>query len=116
MFESFKYAWDKLFLFMLFVSFALLGIEFMFNVSPAIIHETEYIDLVIIGGYYAIFIVGFRQAEKKLSYCKNHIWLIILLVIPLVPFARVLRLQFLEKFLKLGSNVAWHVLDQIGML
>jgi hypothetical protein len=101
---------------MLIISVCLIGLEYLFHINPAVIHAAETIDLFIIGGYYVFFFMGFRVADKKIQYCKSHVFLIILLIIPFLPFARALRLQFLEKFFKLGSNVAWHILDEIGML
>jgi hypothetical protein len=116
MLEDLKFAWDKLFLFMLILSSCLIVIDFIVPINSIVLHAAEYIDLTILVGYYGFFIAGFRHAEQKLSYCKSHIWLIVLLIVPFVPFARVLRLQLLERVFKLGSNVVWHILDEIGML
>ena len=114
--KSCKYALDKLFLFMLFVSIGLFAVEMMFEIENSIVHAVEYIDLMIIGGYYVYFFQGLSKAKEKLIYCKKHVFLIILLVLPVFPLARMLRLPLIEKMFKIGSDVAWHLLDEVGML
>lgn len=114
--KSCKYALDKLFLFMLFVSIGLFAVELMFELESSVVHAIEYIDLGIIGGYYIYFFQGLSAARHKLLFCKKHVFLILLLVLPVFPMARMLRLPMFEKVLKIGSDVAWHLLDEVGML
>lgn len=113
---STKYALDKLFLFMLFVSLVLFGIEFFIEIDSHMLHIIEYVDFAIIGGYYVYFFTGLKDATDKLNFCKKHVFLIVLLLMPIMPLARFLRIPLVQRVLKLGSDVAWHLLDEIGML
>lgn len=105
-----------MFLFMLFVSIALFIIELQFSISHHIIEAVHTIDYFIIGGYYIYFFSGLSVAQNKLKYCKTHMFLIVLLVLPLFPLARMLRLPLFEHIFKIGSDMTWHLLDEVGML
>ena len=111
-----RYALDKLFLFMLFVSVAVIGVGYVAEVDPSVLHAIEGIDFAIIGGYYFFFFTGIYKSSNKLQYCKKHIFLIILLLLPFIPLARALKLPLFEKFFKVGADTAWHLLDEIGLL
>jgi len=111
-----RFALDKLFLFMLFVSIAVFLINLKIDVSKTAIHTVEGIDMAILGGYYFFFGHGIYKAKHKLRYAKKHWIMVILLLLPFLPIARLARYAQLERVFAIGGNTLWHVLDEIGLL
>jgi len=116
MYEDLKYALDKLFTFMLFISIGMLLVGTMVDTPESAIHAVEGIDLAVLGGYYVFFFIGLRKAENKFHYFKKHSFLIILLVLPFIPIAKVARLVHMERLFAIGSHTLWHLLDRMRLL
>ena len=111
-----KYTLDALFFFMLVVSVSLFGVNLIAKIDPNVIHAAETMDLAILGGYYAFFFKGLHKARNKLRYCKAHWILILLLILPFFPFARLVRLATAEKVIGIGLNTLWHIFDELKLL
>jgi hypothetical protein len=116
MHKELKYALDALFLFMIFVSLAVFAIEFMYGVDAQILHAVESIDLAVLGGYYYFFGNGLFTAKNKMRYCKEHWIMIIFLILPFIPVARLARFIHVERIFAIGANTLWHVFDELGLL
>lgn len=114
--RSHKYALDCLFLFMLFVSIAVFGLAWAFHIDETIIHAVEYIDFTILGGYYIFFFDGLVRSSKKLQYVKNHWVMLVLLILPFIPMARLLPASSTKRALDVGSKTLWHFLDELQLL
>ena len=116
MYKDFKFALDKIFLFMLIVSVVVFAMTWKVDVNEHIIHTVEKIDMVVLSGYYFVFGRGIYKARKKINYFKQHWMMAILLVLPFLPITRIMNALHLQKVFNIGSNTLWHILDEIGML
>jgi len=111
-----KFALDHIFTFMLFVSIGLLIIMQFQEVNHTMQKTVEMVDCAILGGYYLFFAKGLYIAKNRLKYCKQHWILIVLLILPFVPVARVLQLVKLEHLFKIGADSLWHIFDELELL
>ena len=114
--KDWKFALDRIFLFMIFVSLALFLIEWKFGLDQTIVYTVQGIDTSILTGYYVFFANGLLKAQKKLQYCKQHWIMMLLLVMPFVPFARLAQLFRAERIFSVGLNSLWHLLDEFELL
>jgi len=101
---------------MLFVSIAVFLMHMKFGVSEEAIAAVEGIDMAILGGYYFFFGHGIYKAKHKLRYAKRHWIMVILLLLPFLPIARLARYAQLERVFAIGGNTLWHILDEVGLL
>jgi len=111
-----KYALDGLFLFMLFVALSLFAMNFFIPVPDEITHTAERVDFFILGGYYAFFFYDLHKAGNKLKYFKKHWIMAVLLLLPVLPIARLVRFAFAERALAIGTNMFWHVFEEMELL
>lgn len=116
MLKEIRYALDFMFIFMLFVSVIVFGLDFLIPVDDTVSHTVEYLDLGILAGYYFFFTHGLVTARHKFNYVKQHWIMLLLLLVPFVPLARLLRLHQLEKIFGIGTNTLWHLFDEFGLL
>lgn len=116
MLSAFRFALDGLFLFMLVVSLSLFGVNYFIPIDHHVVEAVEAIDFVVLGGYYFFFIHGLATAQKKLVYIRQHWLMLVLLIIPFVPLARIFRLHTLERVFGIGANTLWHILDELKLL
>ncbi len=116
MYKEFKYSWDCMFVFMLVVSVIFFMLEFVMPEISEALHVFESIDFVILGGYYIFFGHDIYRAKHKLKYCRQHLLLMILLALPLLPLARILRFALAERVFWLAGDMLWHFLDEIELL
>ncbi|VVB81668.1 Uncharacterised protein [uncultured archaeon] len=116
MYETLKYALDRLFIFVLVLNGILFIIEYQVQVDGILLGAMRYIDFGIVGGYYAFFGYELLNAKKKLEYCKKHWILMMLLSVPLIPAARIIRFARMERLFNIGTDFLWHVLDELEIL
>jgi len=116
MLKEIKYALDFMFLFMLIVSVTLFAINIVVPLDKLLLHTVEYIDYTVLGGYYFFFFHGLIMAKQKILYVRQHWIMALLLLVPFIPLARLLRLHTIESVLGIGTNTLWHILDEFGML
>jgi len=91
-------------------------VSYAIDVDEKVIHSIEGMDMVVLGGYYIVFGRGLYKAEKKTHYFKQHWIMAIFLMIPFLPFARVMHAMNLQRVFSIGTNTLWHFFDRIGML
>jgi len=111
MYKDAKYALDFMFLFTL-----VLSIGFFIDLHGAALDTIHKIDFAILGGYYAFFMHGIYTARNRLAYCKQHWVMMALLLLPLIPVARLLKFAEVEKAAAIGTNTVWHFFDELGLL
>ena len=116
MYKSAKYALDFMFLFMLALSIILFSIGYFVDLHGTALETIEKVDFVILGGYYAFFLHGLYKAKSKMNFCKKHWIMMALLVLPLIPIARLARFAHLERATAVGLNTLWHFLDELELL
>lgn len=116
MLKEARYALDYMFLFMLIVSITIFAINYFVPLGETLIHTVEYLDFGILGGYYFFFAHGLINAKRKVTYLKQHWIMLLLLLMPFIPLARLLRLHMFESVMGIGTNTLWHILDEFGML
>jgi hypothetical protein len=116
MYKEAKYTLDFLFLFMLVLSIILFSIGFFVEVKGTVLDTLYRIDFVILGGYYAFFLHGMYKAKSRTDYCKKHWIMLALLVLPLVPIARIIKFVELERAAAVSINTLWHFLDELKLL
>ena len=116
MIKVFKFVLDRLFVFVLILSIALFGLEHSVSVHEGVLSAVEMIDFTILGGYYGLFGYELSHAKNKWKYVKTHWVLCVLLALPFVPFARLMRVQSLRKVIGFFGDTAWHVLDELELL
>lgn len=116
MMHGIKYALDGLFFFMLFVAVILFGINFVVPIPDEITHTAERVDFFILGGYYLTFFYDLHQARNKLKYVKKHWLMAVLLLLPFLPVARLVRFAFAKRAVAIGINMSWHAFEEIGLL
>ncbi len=116
MYKEAKYALDFLFLFMLVLGVTLFSIGFFVDVQGTTLNVLHNIDFAILGGYYTFFLHGMYKAKSRTDYCKKHWIMLALLVLPLVPIARLIKFAELERVAAVGVNTLWHFLDELELL
>jgi hypothetical protein len=116
MYKEAKYALDFLFLFMLVLGIILFSVEFFVDVQGTALDALHKIDFAILGGYYAFFLHGMYKAKSRTDYCKKHWIMLALLVLPLVPIARLIKFAELERAAAVSINTLWHFLDELELL
>ena len=114
--KDLKYTLDSIFIFMIFVSLAIFSIELLHGVDPGVIRAVEGIDLAVLGGYYYFFGHGLLTAKNKVHYCKQHWIMIIFLVLPFIPIARMARFMHLERIFAIGASTLWHIFNELELL
>lgn len=103
-------------MFMLFVTLALFLLDFVSHVAEPILRAVEIIDAGILAGYYVFFFDGLFNSAKKVDYVKSHWVMLILLILPFLPLARLLELTMAQRALDVSSKTLWHFLDELKML
>ncbi|RMD57482.1 hypothetical protein D6825_03900 [Candidatus Woesearchaeota archaeon] len=111
-----KYPLDCMFVFMLVVSVVVFAMEFIVPVHSGIVSSVKIIDLGILMGYYVFFFRGLLKSRKKSVYLRSHWIMAVLLILPFLPVASILRILHFEKAYSLGVNAVWHLLDELGLL
>src|SRR5574341_1848300 len=116
MYKSAKYALDFMFLFMLIISIILFTLGFFVELNGTALETIEKVDFVILGGYYAFFLHGLYKAKSKIKYCRKHWLMLALLLLPLIPIARLIKFAELERAAAVSVNTIWHFLDELELL
>lgn len=116
MYKELKYSLDFMFLFTLVLGTTLFIIGFFIDLHGTALQTLHYVDLSILGGYYAFFMHGAYKSKNRAAYCKQHWIMAALLLLPLIPISRLLKLAELEKAVSLSTKTLWHFLDELELL
>ena len=116
MYKDLRYALDRLFLFMLFVTIAVFLVGTQVELDEGVNHAVEVVSMGVLGGYYLFFGHGIYKAKRKLVYFKRHWILAILLILPFVPIARLANFAGFRSLFTIGADTIWHLFDRLGLL
>ena len=116
MYKELKYSLDFLFLFTMVLGVILFAIGFFVDLHGTALQAIHYVDLSILGGYYAFFFHGAYKSKNKTSYCKEHWVMLALLAMPLVPIAKIVKFAELDRAVAVSTNTLWHFLDELELL